>query len=278
MKLEDFSSGSHEGGDVAVFLGLGHHPVHVLPHTVEGGEIALHILLGLPPAHADVLGQGEIGDTIDDPEIHRLGPAAHLMAHLLRRDPKDLGGGGGVDVRPAEEGLLHGLVIGDVGQQPQLDLGVVGVHQHMARGRYEHIPQLGAQLGAHRDVLEIGLRGGQPPRGGDRVLERGVDAPVRADDLGQPVHIGGLQLGVLAVAKNGVDDGVVALELFQHLGIGGVSRFGLLHRRQAQLVKEDVTKLLGGIDVEGLPRLLIDALLDGLDRYNNIYMLILTKY
>ena len=180
------------------------------------------------------------------------------MGHRLHRHPEDLGGGDGVDVLPAPEGGLHGLIPGDAGQQPQLDLGVVGVHQLTARRGHEHLPQLRPQLGADRDVLEVGLSGAQAPGGGDRVLEAGVDAPVGGDDLGEALHIGGLELGELPVVQNGLDDGVLPLELFQHLGAGGVARLGLFHRGQAQLVKEDVPQLLGGVDVEGLPRQLID--------------------
>ena len=51
----------------------------------------------------------------------------------------------------------------NVGQQAQFNLGVVRVHQHLARSRHEHFPQLRPQLGAHRDVLEVGFRGGQRP-------------------------------------------------------------------------------------------------------------------
>ncbi len=94
--------------------------------------------------------------------------------------------------------------------------------------RHKHLPQLGPQLGAHGDVLQVGLGGGEPPGGGDRVLKGGVDAPVRGDHLAQPVHIGGLQLGQLAVLQNFLNDRVAAPELLQHVGVGGVAGFGLL--------------------------------------------------
>ena len=81
-----------------------------------------------------------------------------------------------------------------------------------------------------------------------------MDAPVGGDDLAQAVHVGGFQLGELAVVQNGLDDGVLAPQLLQHLGVGGVARLGLFHRRQPQLFKEDLAQLLGGVDVELLPR------------------------
>ena len=174
-----------------------------------------------------------------------------------------------MDVRSAVEALDHSLISGHVGQQAQLDLGVVRVHQHLAGRGHKHLPQLGAQLGADGDVLEVGLGGGEPPSGGDGVLEAGVDAPVGGDDFAQAVGVGRFQLGELAVVQNGLDNGVLAPQLLQYLGVGGVAGFCLLHRRQAQLVKENFSQLLGGVDVELLPGQLIDeglVLLDALSQ------------
>ena len=172
-----------------------------------------------------------------------------------------------MDVLPGVEAVDHGLVPGHAGQQPQLDLGVVRVHQHPARRGHEHLAQLGPQLGADGDVLQIRLGGGQAARGGDGVLEAGVDAPVGADDLAQAVHIGGFQLGQLAIVQNLLDDGVGAPQLVQHVGVGGIARLSLLHRGQAQLVEEDAAQLLGGVDVELLPRQVEDVFLHGLDAH-----------
>ena len=62
-----------------------------------------------------------------------------------------------MDVLPGTEGADHVLVLRHVSQQAQLDLGVVRVHQHLARSRHEHLPQLRPQLGADGDILEVGL-------------------------------------------------------------------------------------------------------------------------
>ena len=124
-----------------------------------------------------------------------------------------------------------------MGQQAKLDLGVVRVHQHPPGGGGEHFPQLCPQLGADGDVLQIGFGGAEPPGGGDGILEGGVDASVRTDDLAQTVRVGGLQLGELAVLQDMFDDGVLAPQLFQHVGVGGVAGFGLFHRGKAQLVE-----------------------------------------
>ena len=201
------------------------------------GEILVHILLGLLDRYADVLGQREGRDAIHNAEIHRFGRAAHGGGDLLGPDTKDLGGGDGVDVGSALKAVDHSRIAGHMGQEPQLDLGIIRIHQHTAgRGR-EHLAQLGPQLGADGNVLKVGFSGGQPPSGGHRILERGAEPPVRTDDLGQTVHIGGLQLGELAVLQNLVNDGVLAPQLVQHLGIGGPAGFGLFHRWEPQRFK-----------------------------------------
>ena len=133
LELRQPPAAAHQGGHVPVLLGLGLDVLHVLPHPGEGGQVLVHIVGGLLPADPDVLGQGEVGDAVDDAEVHRLGPAAQLPGDLLRGQAEDLAGGLGVNVLAGLEGSDHLLVPCHVGQQPQLDLGVVRVHQHPGR-------------------------------------------------------------------------------------------------------------------------------------------------
>ena len=81
-------------------------------------------------------------------------------------------------------------------------------------------------------------------------MEGGVDAAVIGNDLGETVYIGGFQLGELTVVEDRVHNGGLAPELLQHLGGGGVARFGLLHRGNAHVLKEELAQLLGRVDVE----------------------------
>ena len=142
----------------------------------------------------DVLREGKGRDAVDDAEVDGLGAAALELCHLRERDAEDLRGGDGVDVLAVQKSLLHDLVAADVGEQAQLDLAVVRVDQHAAARGDEHFPYLRAELGADRDVLQIRLGGGEPPRRRDGHLKARVDAPVRADDLAEPVGIGGFEL------------------------------------------------------------------------------------
>ena len=124
-----------------------------------------------------------------------------------------------------------------MGQQPQLNLGVICVYQHVTGGCAEHLAHLCPQGGAHGNVLQIGLGGGKPPGGSDGVLEAGVDTSVRGDDFAKSLYIGGVELGQLPVLQNMDHDLMVGGQLFQYLRIGGIAGLGLFYRGQAQLVK-----------------------------------------
>ena len=128
------------------------------------------------------------------------------MGHLAHGHAEDLGGRDGVDVLAAEEGLPHDVVMGDVGQHAQLDLGIVGVEEDTAVARHEAAPDLGTQLLPHGDVLHVGIGGRQAARGRHHLVEGGVDAPVGADDLQKAVDVGGFQLRQLAVFEDQPDD------------------------------------------------------------------------
>ena len=75
--------------------------------------------------------------------------------------------------------------------------------------------------------------------------------------------IGGFQRGVLAVLQHDAHNGGIIAELFQNIGVGGPAGLGLLPVGQAQLAEEDLPQLLGRVDVEALPREVVDLLLQG---------------
>ena len=70
-------------------------------------------------------------------------------------------------------------------------------------------------------------------------------------DLGeQALAVGRAQLLDLAVAQQVVDDRVLAAQLLERGGVGGVAGLGLLLRGQAELVEQDRPQLRRGVDVE----------------------------
>ena len=155
-----------------------------------------------------------------------------------------------MEIRTAAEGLLHGLVIGNVRHDTELDLAVGRIHEDPVVLRHEHLAHLTAQGRSDGDILQIGLGGGQAAGGGYRILEGGADTAIGADFLLQAVGIGALEFGEHTVVHNGLHHRVLILQLFQHLCIGGITGLGLFDRGQTQLLKEQFPQLTGGIDIE----------------------------
>ena len=149
-----------------------------------------------------------------------------------------------------------------VRQHAQLDLAVVGGKQQPARRRDKGAADLPADLGANRNVLQIGVAAADAAGGGARLVKAGVDASgLRVDQRGQGVDIGPAQLFQLALFKDDGEGARLALtqlvgvrrQLFQRRdGCAVVARGGALHALGGELkfVKEHLAELLGAAQVE----------------------------
>ena len=90
------------------------------------------------------------------------------------RNAENLRSGQSVNVVAAAEGFDQQRVPGEVRQQAQLDLRVIGSHQHMARFSDESCANLAAQFGADGNVLQVGIGRGQAACRRSRLIVRGV--------------------------------------------------------------------------------------------------------
>ena len=141
-----------------------------------------------------------------------------------------------------------------MGHDAQLDLAVVGAGDQAAGGSHKglaHAPALG---GAHRDVLQVGLVAGQPPRDRHSLRIVGVyPAGARVRQLGQFVGVGALELGQAPMLQDLGRQRIVFGQLFQHFFVGaGCAGGGFLDHRQAELSEENLANLLRAAQVEGL--------------------------
>ena len=100
--------------------------------------------------------QAEVAHPVGEAEVHHLRHRPIVrrdVRRLLVQHPRRRGA---VDVLAGGEGLLEVLVARDVGEDPQLDLGVVGGEQgQVRRAGDERAPDAPAELGPDRDVLEV---------------------------------------------------------------------------------------------------------------------------
>ena len=196
------------------------------------------------------VGQPVGGEPVDDPVVDHLGLRARAGVRLAA---EDLLRGGGVHVLAAAEDLLEHLLARDVGQQPQLDLRVVGGDQPVALLGHEAGADLAAALGADRDVLEVGVVRREAAGGGGDLAEGGAQPAVVADEVGEGVEVGALELGQLAPLLDLADDLVLVADRLEHAGVGGEAGLAAALPRQPQLLEQDLAELLRRADRELLP-------------------------
>ena len=129
----------------------------------------------------------------------------------------------------------------------QLDLGVVRGDDAVALGGDEGLANAPAFFRANRNVLQVRVRGRQAPRGGDRLVVGGVDAPrFGVDHARQLVGVGALQFGQAAVLQQQARQGVVQRQFLQDLFRRGWCTLGrLLEHRQFELGEQYFAELLG---------------------------------
>src|SRR5579864_3955600 len=100
-----------------------------------------------------------------------------------------------MDVSTGAEGIDECRVGGEMCEQTELDLRVVGGDQLPTRARNEAAPDVSTELAPNRDVLKIWIARRQTPRTSDSLIERCVNAPVpRMDERGKRIEIRALEL------------------------------------------------------------------------------------
>ena len=152
---------------------------------------------------------------------------------------------------PRSKISVQRVLAGDLGEDPQLDLVVVGREQAVAARRDEAGADRPALLGADRDVLQVRVGAGEPAGRGRGLVEGRVDAAgLGVDQLRQRVEVGALQLGQLAPGLDLGDDLVLVADLGEDAGVGREAGLAAALLGQAELVEEDLGELLRRADRE----------------------------
>ncbi|MBA7476206.1 hypothetical protein ES707_11588 [subsurface metagenome] len=170
-----------------------------------------------------------------------------------------------MNVEAVLESLPELRDVGDLGQQAQFDLRIVGRHQLVAGRGDEGAANLAAVFGAHGDVLQVRLVRRQPARGGRRQRVGRVHAMgLRMHVIRQRIGIGRFQLGNLPPFQNLLREVVALLgEVIEHLCRGRpCAGLGLGAAGKSHLAEDDVAELLRAADIDRLAGELLDFGLD----------------
>ena len=193
----------------------------------------------------------EVAHPVGEPEVDHLGHRALVGGHVRRVLAQHAGRGLAVDVGLARERVREVLVARHVGEDPQLDLAVVGGDERrVGRAGDERVPDPPAERRPDRDVLEVRVRRRQPAGRRHGLVEQRVEPAVGADQRRQRLDVGGPELGVDPPLEDRLDHRVDAAQLLEHRRVGRVAGLRLAALRQPQLDEQDVAQLLGRADRE----------------------------
>ena len=157
-------------------------------------------------------------------------------------------------ILPPPEGIQQRRILGQMRQHPQFNLRIVRRQQPAAGIGHKSPPHLPPLFRPHRNVLQIGVAAADAPGGRTGLMVGGMNAPRNpVHHFRQRVHIGGLQLRHLPIFQDAVHHRMQPLEHFQRVGVGGEARFGAPRFGQPQLSEQQITQLLGRIDVDRMP-------------------------
>jgi len=154
-QLRHLPAAAEERRDVAVLGPLLNRVRDEALDGGEAGEVALDEVVGLALRDVEAVSHPVGGEPVDNPVVDHLRLGTHPGVNLVRGHVEDAHRRGGVHVLPAFKDLLEHVLTGDLRQQPQLHLRVIGADQQVARLRDEAGADLPSERGPDRDVLQV---------------------------------------------------------------------------------------------------------------------------
>ena len=180
-----------EGGDKTVPPRLFDNPVHEFLYAPVQIEITVNERLRFLAADVELLGQAKGAHAVNNAEIDAFCHPPHLGGDEGRMHSEYLRRRVAVHILACLERLDQRLVPGIMGEDPQIDLRIIGGQQDMAGRGDECLPDPLSFPAAHGNVLQIRIAAAQAAGGGHRLVEGGVDATGgRVDQGGELIDVG----------------------------------------------------------------------------------------
>src|SRR6266545_1068585 len=155
LELGDVAAPAEQGLHVPPLARRGDGAIEPGAHAREAGEVLLDEALRVILRDGELAGQGKRSLAVDRGEVDRLRAGSHFRRDLVVRHAEDDRRGLAVNVPALLEGFDERRVAREMGQESQLNLGVVGREQHRAGRSDEGAANGLAARGAHRDVLQV---------------------------------------------------------------------------------------------------------------------------
>ena len=238
--------------------------VHVAPHPGKALEITVDVVARGGVVDTQGFGQTKGAHAINQAEVDHLGIAALLTADLIRPQAKHLSRRGAVHIQPLMKGTQQGLVFAQMRHDAQLNLAVVGARNAPAFGCHEGLSHPSSLGGADRDILQIRVVAGQATRHRDGLSVMRVHASgAGMRHPRQFVGVGAFEFGESPVLQDLGGQGVVLRQFFQHFFVRArCSSRCFFYHRQAELLEENFSNLLGRTQVERFAGNLLGFLLE----------------
>ena len=259
-QLGDLAAAAEDRGRVPTGLRLDDRPLHVRVHVREGLEVAVEDLACLVRRDVEPLTEAVGLHAVREPVVDDLGEPALEVVDLRLVDAEHLRGGDRVDVGASGERVDQTGVLREMGEDAQLDLGVVGGHEAAALVGDERLAHLTPLGGTDGNVLEVGALARDASGGGGDLVEGGVDAAVGLDERRQRVGVGGTELLDLAVLEEVGEDRVLRRRrhLLEGVRVGRRAGLGALDRCELEHLEQDVAELGHRVDDERLAGVRVD--------------------
>src|SRR5690606_19893277 len=130
-------------------------------HIARNPGIPLEVLInksfGLRDRKLGPLRKTVARNAVDDPEVHRLSRLTLLAGDIMLSTPKDLGCCFCMDVSTRSKSLDEPVILRNMGENSQLNLGVIRFDQTPTLLREEKAADLPPLLGPNGNVLQIGV-------------------------------------------------------------------------------------------------------------------------
>ena len=131
--------------------------LHIILNAGKFLKIGFDVIACFAARYAELIGQPEGGNAVNNAEINRFGAAPHFRRHLGHRHIEHFRRGHGMNIIAVQKGVFQRLNIGHMRQYAQFNLAVIGADQLIAVACDKGGSDAPPVFRAYRNILQIRL-------------------------------------------------------------------------------------------------------------------------